>query len=471
MTARTAGTPRTAGTARTARTASAARGPRPAPPLTRSRSPRLPTVADRTLDNGLRVLALRRPGVPLVELRLRVPFAGPSGRRAAAHSAQATLLADTLLSGTTSRDAARLAQDVQALGGQINATTDADRFGLGGSVLASGLPGLLDLVSELLTEAAYPKGDVLAERDRLVQELAIYRSQPGVVAREALLHRMYGRHPYGHDLPEADAVRQVKPAQLRELHARRMAPAGSLLVLVGDLSPARAIGQVEQALAGWQTPAPTTSTPPLPEVVPGPALLVDRPGAVQTTLRMSRPAPSRSDEGYAATVLANLVFGGYFSSRWVANIREDKGYTYSPHSVLEHPPAGSRLLVSADVATAVTAASVVETWHELGRVASVAVGQDELDQARRYAVGALALSTSSQAGLASTVSLLAGAGLGVEWLRDHPRALAAVGVEDVLEAGRRHLGPTGFTAVLVGDADQVADSVRAVVPLETAAPR
>ncbi len=440
------------------------------PPLAKLRPAKLPTVGERVLDNGLRVLAVRRPGVALTELRLRVPFAAPSKRGIAKdgeqHVARAQLLGDTLLSGTATRDAGRIAAEVQAVGGQLSASTDADRLSMGGSVLSSGLPGLLDLLADVLTAAAYPKQEVVGERDRLVQELAIYRTQPSVAAREALVRRLYGDHPYGRELPTADAVQDVTSAHLRKLHASRVAPSGSVLVVVGDQTPAKMLGLVETALGGWTATAAAVDTPPVPVVQPGPALLVDRPGSVQTTLRFAGPAPRRTDPGYAAFSLANLVFGGYFSSRWVANIREDKGYTYSPHSGTEHPPAGSRVVVAADVATEVTGPSVLETWYELGRIATVPVAQEELDQARRYAVGSLALSTSSQAGLASTLSVLTAAGLGVEHLRDHPKALAAVTVEDVLEAGARWLAPNRLTGVLVGDADAVADSVSAVLDLE-----
>jgi zinc protease len=444
---------------------------RPVPPLAKARAPRLPTVSDTVLDNGLRVLAVRRPGVPLVELRLRIPFAGPSGKgggsAATAHTAQAALLGDTLMLGTAHRDAEQIAVDLQGLGGQLAASTDSDRLGIGGSVLVSGLPGLLGLLGEVLTAASYPKREVAGERDRLVQELAIYRSQAAVVAREALLRRLYGNHPYGRDLPEAGDVEAVKASQLRRLHAAKVSPRGSILVLVGDLPPARAVGLVEDALAGWTAAGPAAEVPPLPAPPTGPALLLDRPGAVQTTLRAAAPAPSRADADSAPFVLANLVFGGYFSSRWVANIREDKGYTYSPHAVVEHPPAGSRLMLSADVSTPTTAAALVETWYELGRVATQPVSQDELDQARRYAVGSLALGTASQAGLASTLSQLAAAGLGVEWLRDQPKRLAAVTVDDALAAAARYLAPTGLTTVLVGDAAQVTEPVRGVLDVET----
>ena len=439
---------------------------RPIPALAKPRPVKLPTVAERTLDSGLRVLAVRRQGVPLAELRLRVPFAGSGGRGGRRHTAQAQLLGDTLLAGTARRSAAQLAADVQALGGQLSASTDADRLALGASVLVSGLPGLLEVLGEVLTSASYPKRDVIGERDRLVEELAIYRSQAAVVAREALLHRMYGAHPYGRELPTAAEVGEVKASQLRALHAARIAPAGSVLTIVGDLTPARAIGLVEAALAGWTATSTADTTPALPALARRPALLLDRPEAVQTTIRMGGPAPSRSDPDSAAFGLVNLVFGGYFSSRWVANIREDKGYTYSPSSSVEHPPAGSRVTVGADVSTPTTAPAVLETVYELGRVATLPVTQAELDQARRYAVGTLAMSTSTQAGLASTLSQLAGAGLGVEWLREHPQRLAAVTVDDALAAASRYLAPASLTTVLVGDVAQVEAPLRTVLDLE-----
>lgn len=433
------------------------------PELTKPRSAKLPTVAERTLDNGLRVLAVRRPGVPLVELRLRVPFAG----KGAEHSARAQLLADTMMAGTSRRSAEQLAGDLQALGASLSVSVDSDRLGFGGSVLSPSLPGMLDLLAELLTDAAYPKDDVAGERDRLVQELAIYRSQAAVIAREALLHRLYGDHPYGNELPTGDAVAAVKPGALRSLHAKRVSPSGSLLVLVGDLQPARALDAVEKALGSWTATGKALAAPALPTPPGGKTLLVDRPGAVQTSVRLAGVAPHRTHPDHAALALANLVFGGYFSSRWVANIREDKGYTYSPHSGVEHPPAGSRLTLATDVATDVTAPAILETLYELGRMATVPVPQAELDQARRYAVGALALSTASQAGLAGTVTLLAAAGLDVSFLRTHPQALAAVTVEDVLDVSARYLAPAGLTSVLVGDAAVIAEPVSRLLALET----
>jgi predicted Zn-dependent peptidase len=435
---------------------------RAVPALGKPRQSKLPSVADTTLPNGLRVLAVRRPGVPLVELRLRIPFAGKGDE----HVARAQLLGDTLLSGTDDRTASEIAVALQSFGGQLHANNDADRLGISGSVLSSGFGGLLDLLGELLTSASYPKEEVVAERDRLVQELAIHRSQASVVAREALLRRMYGTHPYGRELPSAEAVAEVKPGQLRTLHGKRVVPAGSVLTIVGDVQPARVVAQVEKALADWTATTKAAETPKLPKHVPVPALLLDRPGAVQTTIRMAGPAPARNAPEYAAASLANMIFGGYFSSRWTANIREDKGYTYGGHSVFEHPPAGSRLSVSVDVATDVTAPSVLETVYELGRIATVPVSQEELDQARRYAIGSLQLGTASQAGLASMISMLVGADLGVDYLREFPKQLEKVSTDDVLASAARWMAPSRLTTVLVGDVKVVAEPLKTLIAVE-----
>jgi zinc protease len=132
--------------------------------------------------------------------------------------------------------------------------------------------------------------------------------------------------------------------------------------------------------------------------------------------------------------------------------------------------AGSSFTVDADVATAVTGPALLETWYELGRMALTPVTAAELESARRYLLGTLALGTATHAGLASTLSALFGAGLSAEWLADHQRALATVGIDQVTEASRRWLSPAGLTAVVVGDAEQAADQLRALGPVEVTTP-
>ncbi|MGY1909642.1 M16 family metallopeptidase, partial [Modestobacter sp. SYSU DS0902] len=275
-----------------------------------------------------------------------------------------------------------------------------------------------------------------------------------------------GAHRAPQQRPSAYVAGGDTPAPAPKRHREGGRPAASTLVLVGDVDPAAATDAVGTALAGWTAEGVAVTAPPVPETAPGPLQLVHRAGAVQSNIRLGGPAPGRTDPQLPAVRLASMVFGGYFSSRLVENLRERRGYTYSPRSSVEHQVAGSSFLVDADVATEVTGPALLETLYELGRMALTPVTEAELESARRYLLGTLALGTATHAGLASTLSALFGSGLSAEWLTDHQRALAAVGVDEVTEAARRWLAPTGLTAVVVGDAERVADPLGAVGPVE-----
>ncbi len=436
------------------------------PPLGEPRPQPAPDVTETTLPNGLRVVVVPRPGVPLVELRLRVPFAATDAAEAAVHTARTAVLSGALLLGTSRRDQTRIAQDLQGHGAELSVSSDQDRLILGTTLLPDGLPAVLDLLAELLTDATYPDDPVVGERERVAERVTIARSQPAVIARSALAARRYGDHPYALSLPPAELVAAVDGTALRALHRERVIPAGSSLVLVGELDPGATVDVVGRALAGWSATGPAAEAPPVTESRPAALQLVHRPGAVQSNLRLGGPAPRRSDADLAAARLATMVYGGYFSSRLVENIRERRGYSYSPRSSVDHQWAGSSFLVEADVATEVTAPALLETTYELGRMALGEVTEAELDAARRYVLGSMALTTATHAGLASTLSALVGAGLPADWLAGHQQALATVTVAQVQEASARYLAPGGLTAVVVGDADRVGEPLRTLAAVE-----
>jgi predicted Zn-dependent peptidase len=183
---------------------------------------------------------------------------------------------------------------------------------------------------------------------------------------------------------------------------------------------------------------------------------------VQSQLRLSAPGLRRHDPRYASLQLANLVFGGYFSSRLMENIREDKGYTYGAHSGVEFVPQGAVLSVETDVASNVTAAALLETRYELGRITAVPPTDAEVEAARSYAVGSLLISLDNQGGLASTLAALAADGLGIDWLRAHPARLESVTTAQVAEVALEFFAPAAFTGVVVGDADVIGAGVRAL---------
>jgi zinc protease len=428
------------------------RGPRPLPPLGEQRVASTLDSVDTVLPNGLRVIVVHQPAVPMVELRLRIPFAGDDAR----HAARAEVLAATLLTGTARRDRVAVDTELALVGSDLDTGVDPERLSISGNALASGFETVLDVLADALTSAAHRDDEVLRERDRLVERITMARSQPGTIAREALQRRRYGDHPYTREMPEASDVATVTAEEVWALHRASVLPRGSVLVVVGDVDLDQAVAQIESATAGWAAEASAVELPALPPVTGGDLLLVHRPGAVQSQLRMSAQAIPRTDARYPALQLANLAFGGFFSSRLVENIREAKGYTYHARSSLEFTPSGATLLLDTDTASAVTAAALLEIRYELGRLGLVPPNESEVDTVRQYAIGSLLIATSSQTGLASQLAALAVLGLDMDWLTAHPARLAAVTAEQVAEAALEFFAPAAYTGVIVGDAEQLA---------------
>lgn len=430
----------------------------PVPALAPPRPLALPEAAERRLANGLTVIVVRRATVPLVELRLRVPF----GR---APLAPASVLSHTLFSGTPRMSNVDIAAELQAQGGALGASVDPDRLLISGNGLVAGLDRILEILAEVLTGATYPQAEVVTERERLADRIQVARRQPSHLARVALLRRIYAGHPYERQTPDPEEVRAVDHDALRALHAERVHPSGATLVLVGDLDPEATLALVERTLGGWDGAAPPAELPPVPDLTPGPLLVADRPDAVQSSLRLALPAVPRDHPDHAPLQLANLIFGGYFSSRWVENIREDKGYTYGPHSTIEHSIAGSRVVLSAEVATEVTAPALLETVYELGRISVAPPTEAELEQARQYALGTLQLGIATQSGIAGLVSAYAAFGLRLRHLAAYAEALTSATVADVADAAARYLAPAGAVMVVLGDAEKIEPSLAALVPV------
>ncbi|WP_156753936.1 M16 family metallopeptidase [Actinokineospora pegani] len=423
-------------------------GPRPLPPLGEHRAATDLSYVDTVLDNGLRVVVVKQSTVPMVEVRLRVPFAGD----APLHAATAEVLAATVLTGTAKRDRVGVDTELALVGGELAASVDPEVLAVGGNALASGLDTLLEVLADALTGAVHSDDEVAGERARLIERITIAESQPAMIARKALQKHRYGDHPITREMPEAEDVAQVQAEDVRALHRAAVLPRGSVLVLVGDVEPATAVAAATAALAGWSSDKAAVALPPLPDLTPGELKLVDRPGAVQSQFRLSAQSIVRTDPRYPALQLANLAFGGFFSSRLVENIREDKGYTYHARSYFEFTPDGATLMVETDTASDVTAGALLEIRYELGKLGVTPPTETEVETVREYAIGSLLIATSSQGGLASQIAALAMLGLGVDYLLGQPDRLKAVTAEQVAEVAREFFAPSRFTGVIVGDA-------------------
>lgn len=407
---------------------------------------------DTTLPNGLRVVLCSAPVVPLVEIRLTVPYGttGPGG------VALRQLLAGILLQGTAHRDADAFDTALAAHGATLSAGADAYRFTVTGHTLAGSLPEVLALLAETVLTPRLTEDVVAPERARLARRLELASHQPAAFAQQALLSRRYGDEAAARLRPAPHLAAACTPEELAELHTRHWGAAGAVLVLVGDLRPDDALAAVTDLFGAW-APGERDDVPgPPAPFVGGPPVWVDRPGAVQSLIRLATPALPRTDPEYPALHLAQLVFGGSFASRLVAHLREEKGYAYQLGSGMESVPGASTLMIEADTAAEHTAAALGVIRDELARMAAEPPSREEIDAARSYAIGSIATAMSSPASLASGLSNLLHIGVGAQWLHGWGPLLDGVTYEAVTRAARRFFRPDAFTGVVLADESAVA---------------
>ena len=425
---------------------------------------KLPAVVDTTLANGLRVIATRKPGLPMVQARLRIDV---SKSKNWDNGVLADLVDGTLLAGTTSRSQVAIAEELQRIGAVMSTSADVEDFYVVGTAIATELRHYLDLLCDVLVNATFPQEEVTLTQQRLMQSLTLMRSQPPAIAAYALAERVFPGHVYGRGMPTEEMVAALTRADVRKYHRSVVSPAAAMLVLVGDMPPAKMVAIANDALAGWTGKHTAGKTPVPAELVPGPAQVVNYPGAVQSNIRIGGIGIGRTHPDFAALSLALTVLGGGgLTSRLNTNLREDKGYTYGAYTNQNHNLAASQIVGTADVQNDVTAPALVEFFYELGRLATTLPGEDELVSAKRFIQGTLALSVDTQAGLATYLTLLAVSGLDISYLREYPAALEAVTAEQVLDAAAKYLAPARLATVIVGDAEHVTPSVERILPVE-----
>lgn len=423
-------------------------------------------VSDVGTPEGVRVVAVRRSQVPLVQLRLQVPLGDVRTRDAAA----LRLLPKTLLAGTGGRSGSEMAAAIQRIGASVDTSADPDHVSVAASAPAGELTAILEILCDLVAHPSFPRAQVAGERERVVQEVLQEAADPIAVATRALSAKLFPRHPYADPLPGVASIRRTGRETLGRFHAARVHPHGATLVMVGDIDPEEGTEAARRALGAWEAKTTTAGggaleAPRAPDAEGGISVL-HRPGAVQSNLRVGARCGGRHDPGFPALVLATTIFGGSFTSRLVTNLRERNGYTYSPRAGIEEHRLAAALAVRAEVATEVTAKALAELRYELARMATAPVTPEELESSRRYVTGVVAMTSATQAGLADVLASLVANDLDPSYLEDFVRELARVDAEAVAEVAARSLGPAGMTTVVVGDADEVADALSPLDPVE-----
>lgn len=422
------------------------------PPLAPQVPVPTPRVTSAVLPNGLEVRVVPWPGVPLASARLVVR--GGLSDDPPDRPGLARLLAAGLREGTTSRSGAELADLAQEAGGDLSAGAGPDSLTVAAFGLAARLPLLVDLVADVALRPGFPEDGVARVRHLAHEELETSESEPSFLAVRAFAREVYGGHPYATISPTAASIEAATPALLAAEASQRLRPERALLLVAGDVEPSHAIEAARRAFGGWSAPAGAPAPVAPPAGTPGPRriLLLDRPLSVQTNLLVGNLGFPRTDPDAYALELAMTIYGGAFTSRLVQNLREAKGYTYSPGAGASWLAGCGTVRSYAAVRTDVTGAALSEILYEMERMATTDPTDEEMERAFRRDAGAHAVSLQTAAGIADELARLWVLGLPPGEIGRMVPGLAGVTKGDVRRASRRVFGTGSARIVAVGDA-------------------
>lgn len=282
---------------------------------------------------------------------------------------------------------------------------------------------------------------------------------------------LFGDHPYHVTSATQQSIAASTPDDLRKIYAERFRPDQALLVAVGDFDADKLLDTVKTQFGEWKAPstAPVT-TPAETATAPQHAIyVIQRPGSVQTTLELGTFGPLRKAPDYEAADVANAIYGGMFGSRLTRNIREDKGYTYSPGASIQAYREAGLLVTRADVRNAVTGPSLNEMMYELNRMATTSPTDEELRTAKRFLVGIEAIRLQSRGAVAGELARDWVNGLSSDAISTYGSKVAATTSEEVDAAAKKYFPAARTAIVAVGEEKVIRDSLAPFgLPLESA---
>jgi len=424
------------------------------PELAPEREVRWPQRTKHKLANGLEVILVESHTIPKFhgELFFRSGNAAASARAASLAEMTATMVR----TGTTKSTSREIEERLRGLGADLSVSAGQDTSAISFAGLSDYAEQLLQLVSELAREASFPAAEFERERRQKLEEVKLERTQPGFLAGERLRKVLFDRHPYALVSPTEDQVAAYSLDQLQSVYRDFYTPENAILLLVGDFDPVKMQAAVEQVFDSWSGKKPASPDSPTPPKPTGRKVyLVHVPGAVQAQILCGCHAITRKHPDWIKVGLTNSIYGGAFNSRLVMNIREDKGYTYSPRSAVNPLRQYGFFSVSAAVRNEVVAASLTEIFYEIDKLRSLSVPESELTDAQNYLTGVFSMGLATQSGLLSQVSTLALNELPGDYLETYRQKVRALTPGDVLAASRTYLESANMQIVVVGDREQI----------------
>ncbi|RUL88594.1 M16 family metallopeptidase [Tautonia sociabilis] len=422
-----------------------------------------PPVERRALSNGLEVLVVSRPQLPILTMDLVVKGGAvlvPEGKDGVAE-----LTADLLTEGTAHRDAQELAGALSRIGASISASAGIESLTVSLSTLTKQTDTALGLFAEVLLDPAFRQADLERQRGLLMAGLLRQRDNASAIASNVFPILLYGKHhPYGRPVEGTlETVPAITRDDITAFHSLLFRPNNAALIVVGDTTADAIVERLEASpLADWEPSDVPPATLPAPEPAEtGTLYLVDRPDSAQSVLRVGQIGLPRDTPDYFPVTVLNAVLGGQFSSRINLNLREDKGYTYGARSTFSFRKGPGPFVAGADVQTAVTAPALSELHRELVEITSGdrPVSQQELADAKGQLVLGFPGGWESTGGVASQLEALVLYGLPDDYFTTYQETLESVSLDQVRDAARTHLHPDRMTILVVGDREAIASEL------------
>lgn len=429
----------------------------------------LPAV--HVLPNGLQVAVIERHSLPIIDLRLVVR----SGAEADPPSLPGTaeLAASLLNQGTTTRTAQDIARAIDHVGGTIDNGADWDNSYIAVSVLTDQTGLAFDLLADMAMHPAFLPAEVERQRKQELSAISVARDDPSYVADAVFDRLAFAGTPYGHP-PDGvgESVRKITTADIRNFYSRNFRPDNSILIMVGDIRAEDGFRLALKYFSGWKndgTPAPAQRAEDAispggrpPATTARQIVVIDKPDAVQTEIRIGNRGIPRSSSDYLALTVANQILGGPSTNRLYKALRTEHGLTYSASSELDCYQTLGSWESKTFTRTSETVNSLRLALDQMKLLRDHPISEGELETAQSYLTGHLALDVESPDGIATQTLNLMVYNLPLDYWNRFPGELRSLQTEEVLDATRRYLNMDRNIIVLVGNAAAFTKDLRKV---------
>jgi zinc protease len=429
------------------------------PKAAEARQLQVPIPKSFVLPNGLTVLVNERPNLPIVSERVVVKTG--SGANPADKPGLANFTAEMLDEGAGSRSSLQMADQVAQLGGSLQTSSSMDASQVFAGSLKRTFPDMLALVGDVVRHPNFPQEEVDRQRASRLASLVQQREDPNRVASAVMYSALYGQqHPYGYtEIGTEASNKAISRDDLTKFWSQNFVPNNAALIVSGQITVDELKPMVEKVFGDWAKGTPAQVTLGEPTTDNAKLLLVDKPGAPQTQLRVATIGVARNTPDYEPIIVMNEILGGLFSSRINLNLREEHGYTYGASSQFVFRRSAGPFLVGTGVRTDVTGPAVSEIMKELKRIRESDVSQEELTLSKDSLVRSLPADFETSSNMNATTANMFIYDLGYDYYAKLAPKLSAITVDQVRSVAQKYIVPEKLMVVAVGDRAKVAPAL------------